>query len=308
MLGVLGSAPNHESLAIAAQNEDGQIVAIVPAVRVATLSGLASRLASRSIWYAEPICDPTAEGVEALRQLVAAHDARARGRCLFTEVRVLAAPEQERSALEACGYEWRDYLNYVVDTTPDADVLYRHISKTNRNKINRSVRRGVEIEIDCTRRGIERMYALVRESYQRSEVPLAGIELFHAARQQLGDEIVQVRIATHQGRDVAAGIGLVYAGRFFAWYGGTLRLPSIAPFDCLTWDEVRWSSENGLDCYDFGGAGWPDEEYGPREFKKKFGGELVRYGRYRRVYSPFKLRLAETAYGLIRGSLSRRRK
>ena len=72
-----------------------------------------------------------------------------------------------------------------------------------------------------------------------------------------------------------------------------------------TWDEIRWSSENGLDCYDFGGAGWAGEEYGPRHFKKKFGGELVRFGRYRRVHSRFKLRLAESAYNLMRGSISR---
>jgi hypothetical protein len=33
-----------------------------------------------------------------------------------------------------------------------------------------------------------------------------------------------------------------------------------------------------------------------REYKAKFGGELVCYGRYRKVYSPWKLRLAERAY------------
>lgn len=52
--------------------------------------------------------------------------------------------------------------------------------------------------------------------------------------------------------------------------------------------------------YDFGGAGWPNEDYGPRHFKKKFGGELVRFGRYRKVFSPIRMKMAEAAYDATR--------
>ena len=52
-------------------------------------------------------------------------------------------------------------------------------------------------------------------------------------------------------------------------------------------------------------AGWPDKPYGVREFKAKFGGSLVHYGRYRKVYSRWKMALAERAYE-FRSSILRR--
>ena len=52
--------------------------------------------------------------------------------------------------------------------------------------------------------------------------------------------------------------------------------------------------------YDFGGAGWPDEEYGPRDFKAKFGGDLVCYGRYRRIYAKYTLGVVSSTYELVR--------
>ena len=52
------------------------------------------------------------------------------------------------------------------------------------------------------------------------------------------------------------------------------------------------------------GAGWPDVPYGVRDFKASFGGELVCYGRYRHVYSPWKMALAERVYEFGRTVIS----
>ena len=148
------------------------------------------------------------------------------------------------------------------------------------------------------------MYDLVAESYSRSQVPLANKQLFHAALDHFDPSVVQVRLASHEGKDVAGGIGLVFGNRFFAWYGGSLRVKGILPFDCLTWDEIKRSSENDVAIYDFGGAGWPDEEYEPRDFKAKFGGELTHFGRYRKIHSQWKFFLVEKGYQTLRGFVS----
>ena len=303
MLRAYATAPKHEVLAMAAVGDDHSIQAIVPAVKVSTLSGIGSHISSRSIWYAEPICEPTEQGRAALDQLTQLHDRRARS-CLFTEIRNIAAAQHERPVLEDRGYQYKDYLNYVVDTSDSVENLFSRVSKSTRNKIRRTEKRGVAIELDNSHAAIERMYRMVRESYARSEVPLADETLFHAALDEL-PENVQVRVALHESDVIAGGISLVYGERFYAWYGGSLRQNGLSPFDLLTWDEIKWSAKNGLRYYDFGGAGWPDEEYGPREFKKKFGGDLVDYGRYRRIPSPLKLKLAESAYQIARSVISR---
>ena len=300
MIDVFRATPNHEPFAVAALDADKRIVALLVAVRIETISGLASALASRSIFYAEPLCDDSDDGIVALKSLIEEHDRVMSRRTLFAEVRPLLEPEAERVALEACGHRHLDYLNYIVDLKCGRESLWSKLSKSSRKKIRRSERRGVEVQIDNSPQGVDRMYDLVRMSYARSNVPLADVAMFHAALEMLPADCVDVRIAWHQDTPVAGGIVLKYKRAIFAWYGGSRRVSGIVPFDCLTWDEIRWGAENGCKSYDFGGAGWPDEEYGPRDFKAKFGGELVRYGRYRKVYSPLKLRLVETAYQTAR--------
>jgi hypothetical protein len=52
--------------------------------------------------------------------------------------------------------------------------------------------------------------------------------------------------------------------------------------------------------FDFGGGGRADEEYGVRDFKAKFGGELVNYGRNVCVHGPVRLALSRAGYRLTR--------
>ncbi len=284
-------------------NANGEIIAMLSAVRVSIFPGIASRYTSRSIQYGEPLCEPTPEGRRALLQLIDEHDRAMCHRALFSEVRPLNTPGCESAQLKSSGYEFNEYLNYVLDVSRDSECLWRALSKSTRQKIQRSFKRGVEVTHGSTHADVDRMYSLVKESYQRSKVALVDVRLFHAALDEFPDDVVQIRLATYQGKDVAAGIGLMSCGRFYAWYGGSLRIPEVAPFDCLTWEEIRFSCDRGLRYYDFGGAGWPGEEYGPRDFKAKFKGDLVCYGRYKRVYASLRLKAAEEGYRMIRSLL-----
>ena len=58
--------------------------------------------------------------------------------------------------------------------------------------------------------------------------------------------------------------------------------------------------EAGCKTFDFGGAGRPDEVYRVRDFKAKFGGDLVNYGRNVCVHAPFRLGVSRAGYGLMR--------
>jgi hypothetical protein len=114
----------------------------------------------------------------------------------------------------------------------------------------------------------------------------------------------RIVIAYYDGRPVASSIDLIYDGTVYGWYGGTDRIPGIAANACITWDSIEWAATNRQRIYDFGGAGCPEVPYAPRDFKSKFGGELVQYGRYRKVYSRWKLALAERAYSNARRFLA----
>ena len=107
---------------------------------------------------------------------------------------------------------------------------------------------------------------------------------------------------------------LATARRFRSLRAAPPRLPAAVPILCgllllslglawLLWRVLEQGNMDGFKTYDFGGAGRPDQESGLRDFKAKFGGRLVAYGRNMKVHSPNLLRLSEAGYGVYRSLL-----
>jgi hypothetical protein len=299
MIRAFALAKGMEPYARAAIDDKGKIVAVLVSYRVTTLDLLAP-VASRSVQFAEPLCDQTANGVTALKELVAMHDAFMRSRALYGEVRTISEPGLEREALSANGYQYHEYLNFVVDLDNGRDVLWSRLKKNLRQKIRSSHRKGVVIRDDNPPEGIDRLYRMLQASFQHAKIPLPDQSLFTGVMTCLPQEWVRVRTAFLDQQPVASIISLAFGDRVFSWYGGTLRLPGLSPFACIVWDDIVWGAEHGFRYYDFGGAGWPDEDYGPRKFKAQFGGTELHYARCTRTYSKMRLRFAELGFDLSR--------
>jgi len=73
----------------------------------------------------------------------------------------------------------------------------------------------------------------------------------------------------------------------YEWYiaGEDGKYQGIYPSVLATWAAIEYAARNGIAFFDFMGAGSPDEAYGVRDFKSKFGGEQVEYGRYLKVFN-----------------------
>lgn len=305
MIQVFAAAKGHTPIALAAISDAGEILSLLVAVRVQTLPRFFGSVSSRSVWYAEPLCGETTESVDSLRVLVTRHDRIMQRRTLFTEVRPLLSAGPERSALELSGYHYLDYLNYVVDTTQSVDTLWKRLSKSAQSHVRKCERRGFEVKhldgSDC----VDILYGFLRMTYGRAEVPLADRSLFQAAYEILRPRGMIEFVVVYDGdKPIAADTMLTFKKQVFAWYGGSLRMTGLSPAAFFQWREIEWSAQNGFEHYDFGGAGWPDIPYGVRDFKASFGGELVCYGRYRKVYSRWKMALAERAYEFGRSVIS----
>jgi serine/alanine adding enzyme len=70
------------------------------------------------------------------------------------------------------------------------------------------------------------------------------------------------------------------------------------------WQAITDGKASGCTTLDFGGAGRPDEPYGVRDFKAKYGGQLVDFGRDVWSSAPVRLRLSRGGYSLARRFLS----
>ena len=104
-------------------------------------------------------------------------------------------------------------------------------------------------------------------------------------------------MASVDGQPAATSFELIYKNVIYGWYGGLdRRYSEFVPNELLMWDILKWGAESRYQVYDFGGAGKPGEKYGVRDFKAKFGGELVCYGRNIYVHRPGMLKFSKVGY------------
>ncbi len=109
----------------------------------------------------QPLCDPTEEGEQGLSNLIDWHEQQVKSNTLFSEIRPLYPPAQEKHVLTNKQFENYDYLNYIVDVSQSEEHLWRNVSKSTRNCIRRSERSGVQVSIVDAPEAVHRTYAMI---------------------------------------------------------------------------------------------------------------------------------------------------
>jgi lipid II:glycine glycyltransferase (peptidoglycan interpeptide bridge formation enzyme) len=246
---------------------------------------------------------PGQEGLEALSLLLQTYNRGIRGNSLYTELRNNINLDILQPVLQRHQYAYEEHLNYLIDLARPAEAVFHDIGPRTRKNIRRTLNRGqVQVEAITEKGSVVACYELLRQTYQKARVPLADQSLFEAAFDILFPRgRIRFTLAKVNGVPIATSVDLLYKKVIFGWYGGVNRdYSSYAANEILTWEILKWGAENGYHLYDFGGAGQPDKEYGVRDFKAKFGGRLVCFGRNSRVHSPLRLRLSTLGYAVFR--------
>jgi serine/alanine adding enzyme len=285
-----------------AATRDGCVQALLLPVQVTLVDGLLRSFTTRAIAYGSVLCDPGPEGEEALGVLLRAYKRGIRRSVLFTELRNVSDFGDLQPVLDQNGFVYEEHLNFLIDLEQPEETIWRKISKSGRQCVRTARNKGTVVE-EVTERGkMEVAYRLLQGVYTRVQVPLANSTLFEAACDILGPRGMFKTFMARVGEQyVGALLVLLHKGRLITWYGGSDRAFSWHyPTESLMWHTMKWGKEHGFRVYDFGGAGRPDEDYGPRKFKAKFHGTLVRYGRNVCVHAPMRLDLSKKSYAILR--------
>jgi hypothetical protein len=303
MFEVFSRTQNHRPLLWAAVDIRQELQALLLPVNITLMNGWLRKLSARAVAYGGVLCDSNSEGKEALRLLLERYKSEARKSVLFTELRNLSNFESMQPILNEQNFYYEDHLNYLIDLERPPEAIFQHIGRRTRKNIRRALKKG-EVTVKEAREPeqTEICYNLLRRTYSRARVPLPDRSLFEAAFEILYPKrMIRFTIAFVGKTPAAASMELLYKDTIYGWYGGVDRtFSSYMPNELLMWHILRWGSENGYGLYDFGGAGKPDEEYGVRDFKAKFGGEKVCFGRNICVHRPVLTRLVEVGYGIYR--------
>jgi len=303
MFQVFSHAKGHHPILWAAVDRSNRPLALLLPVQVTLMEGLLRRFTTRAVAYGSVLCAPGSEGKEALAMLLQTFKREARATALFTELRNLSNLSDLQPVLNDSGFVYEDHLNYLIDLDRSPEAILQSMGKRTRKKIRGALRQGkVVIEEVNQRERVALFYELLQKTYAAVQVPLADRSLFEAAFDVLYPQGMVKFLLARVGDDYVAGsVELICKDRIYGWYGSTDRAYSdYIPNELLLWHIFQWGAENGYKVYDFGGAGRPDEEYGVRDFKAKFGGELICFGRNTCIHAPFLLRLSELGYRIYR--------
>jgi len=303
MFQVFARTAGHRPQLWAATDDDDRVLALLLPVHITLRDGLLRRLTTRAVAYGSVLHAPGPAGREALAVLLRAYAQETKRQALFTELRNLSDLSAVQPVLDDCGFVYEDHLNYLIDLSGSPEDVMQNIGKRTRKKIRQALRQGhVTIKEADRPEQVALCYELLQRSYAVAQVPLADRTLFEATFDVLHPKgMVKFLLARVGDAYAASSVELVYKDTIYGWYGGMDRdYSDYIPNELLLWYLFEWGATNGYRVYDFGGAGKPDEEYGVRDFKAKFGGELVCYGRNTCVHSPRLMWLSERGYKLLR--------
>jgi serine/alanine adding enzyme len=294
---------NYEPVALAAVDTNrNEILGILLTVRIKEISGVLGALSTRSVIHGGPLVVHGEKGIEATQALIAQHDTLVRNAVMYTLIRNLHDTTTLASTLTNVGYTYEEHLNFLINLNRSEEEIWHYIHKSRRKGINRAAQKGVIIKEMIDKKWLQTFYDIVKETYKGVQIPLVDLSLFESVFDILVPKnMAKFFLAEFEGTFIGGRLITVYKNDIFDWYAGALidYLPLYVN-EAIVWHILKVGATNGFKIFDFGGAGSPDEEYGVREFKRRFGGTMVNFGRYKKIYAPTKMKIAEKGFNIYK--------
>lgn len=290
--------------------ENGRILALFIPVFISLFpSPILNRLTTRAVSFGSVLVEDGPDGNKAISALISAYSKQVKKKAIFTEMRNLCDMAHLKCLMKELKFYYENHMNFLVRLDDNPETVFCRIGARTRKNIKRTIKKGlVKIEEIKELDKIDECYSLLLATYKRAAVPLADISLFKAAYEILFPKgMIKITLARVDGQPAAVSFDLLFKNNMYGWYGGVdRRYRSFLPNELLTWKLLEWGCLNGYKIYDFGGAGRPGQKYGVRDFKAKFGGEEVNYGRFKNIHSKLLYYPSVFLYDLIRPMLFRK--
>lgn len=192
-----------------------------------------------------------------------------------------------RATFEQCGFHYEPHYDIHVNTA-STDVVLEHLGKSRKRDVRVSMRDGAKVVEHPTLVQIHEFYSVLSNLYAtKVKTPLFPVEFF----ERLSEEDTAVfLLVEYEGRIVGGTVcvglpGVALYEMYACGEDGVHK--NIFPSEVATFAGLQYAAEHDYKKFDMMGAGKPnDGGYGVRDFKLKFGGELLELGRYSCVGKP----------------------
>lgn len=223
---------------------------------------------------------------------------------IYIETRNFNDYSRWKSAFAATGFDYVPHLNFHVDTS-SVEVVEANLGKSRKRDIKTTIREGVVIK-EFKSEGVNELereqmvheyYQILKNLYEtKVKTPLFPESFFQALAKHPDGRFLLVALPKEDGSSEIIGgtVCVAQEGKcLYEWFvcGRDGEWKSIFPSSYATYAGIRFAAEHGMPRFDMMGAGTPDEAYGVRDFKARFGGKEVEHGRFLCITKPLLYRL-----------------
>ena len=205
-----------------------------------------------------------------------------------------------RNIFEANGYAYQPHLNFHVDAS-SPEVVDQNLGKSRKRDIRTTIRDGVTPVYQPTIEQVRAYYDILLDLYKtKVKTPLFRWEWFEQLYRCPDARFILTEL---EGKIVGGTVCMELKGKaLYEWFACGIDgvYPHIYPSTYATYLGIKYAAENGCKIFDMMGAGKPEEAYGVRDFKAKFGGELVEHGRFLCVRKPLLYKLGKLGVKLLK--------
>jgi hypothetical protein len=219
---------------------------------------------------------------EELAFLLSALIKRLRKKAIFIETRNFNDYTRWRSVFEQSGFDYEPHYDVQVDTT-SMELVNSKLDRNRRRNIKKALDNGIVMDESPSADDLRQLYSMLEELYAtKVKTPLFPFEFFEKLSKIPSSWFFVAKNAEGQLLGGLICVALEHRA-MYAWLacGDDSSFKSLSPSVMVNYAGVSCAAREGMPRFDFMGAGKPDDGgYGVRDFKLKFGGDLVEYGRY----------------------------
>jgi len=291
-------------------------------VNIREMNGLAGYFSSRTVIYGGPLIAPDqADRQEILQKMLNGLISKVRNHSIFIQFRNFSSQVEKQASFSEEGFQYRERLNLIVDTS-SLETVIKNMSESRW----RQVRKGLGIGrlgdwvIGRLGEGSDKRYARIIKPERLDQVrafydilydlykhkvkkPLPAWEFFEQFyRISKEGKLGIILLVEYRGKIIGGILAPVTPGKtIYEWYvcGLDQQYKEVYPSVLATWAALDYAAKNNIPRFDFMGVGIPEREYGVRDFKARFGGKLVNYGRFARINNKSFYFLAELGYNAL---------
>ncbi len=292
------SVPGHSAEAFGLE-DSGNLFALCVIIKQKE-KGVKAFFSRRAIIYGSPLfIDGSERSVELLLQHVSLE---LKKEAIYIEVRNYFDAEKLKSAYTRDGWKWIPYLDIHLSLKEYSleDILGK-MKYNRRREIKLSISEGATYREAKDSSDIECLYHILKDLYtDKVKLPLPDIDFFYAMfRSTTG----KVFIVLHKEK-IIGGSFCFYLKRkaiYTMYYCGIRNYhKKIFPTHLSILSVIDFGIRNNIEYLDFMGAGVKGKEYGVRNYKEEFGGELLEYGRFRKINNRFLFQVGELGLKMLK--------